>query len=160
MPLGIDFTQIFLHLLNVVILFTGLYIILYSPVKKFMQAREDHYKKMDDDANEKLANAEQMKAEYSEKLEKVEEEISEKKRTASLEISQMKDKAEMEAKQKADKIIEEAKSEAESKKNNIVSDAKDDIAKMVEDATRKVILTSNVSEAYDLFLDDAERSAD
>ena len=44
MPLGIDFAQIFLHLFNVVILFGGLYFILYSPVKKFMDKREEYYK--------------------------------------------------------------------------------------------------------------------
>ena len=29
---------------------------------------------------------------------------------------------------------------------------------MVEDATRKVVLSGNTSEAYDMFLDNAERS--
>ena len=42
MPLGIDITQILLHMFNVVILFGGMYIILYSPVKKFMKQREEH----------------------------------------------------------------------------------------------------------------------
>ena len=43
MPLGIDFTQILLHFFNVIILFVGLYILLYAPVKAFMQKRSDYY---------------------------------------------------------------------------------------------------------------------
>lgn len=160
MPLGIDFTQIFLHLINVVILFSGLYILLYAPVKKFMQERADKYKAMDDEANSKLADAEKMKADYTEKMEQVETEIADKKKQASIDLANMKEKAEAEAKQTADKIVADAKLEADNQRKNIVTGAKNDIAQMVEDATKKVILTSNVSEAYDLFLDDAERSTD
>ena len=43
MPLNIDWQQILLHLLNFLILFAGLYFILYKPVKKFMKKRADGY---------------------------------------------------------------------------------------------------------------------
>ena len=36
-PLNIDWRQILLHLLNLVILFLILYFLLYNPVKKFMK---------------------------------------------------------------------------------------------------------------------------
>lgn len=51
-PLNIDWQQILLHLLNFVILFAGLYLLLYKPVKAFMQKRREHYEKMDKDAEE------------------------------------------------------------------------------------------------------------
>ena len=41
LPLNIDIQQILLHLLNFTILFAGLYFILYKPVRKFMDAREE-----------------------------------------------------------------------------------------------------------------------
>ena len=44
MPLNIDFQQVLLHMLNFVILFGGMYFILYGPVKKFMDARTEEYK--------------------------------------------------------------------------------------------------------------------
>ena len=62
MPLGIDLTQILLHMFNVVLLFTGLYVILYSPVKKIMKQREEHYKEMDEAAKKNLAEAEEKNA--------------------------------------------------------------------------------------------------
>ena len=158
MPLGIDFTQIFLHMFNVVLLFGGLYIILYAPVKKIMQDRENHYKEMDESAKNKLAEAEQKNAEYEEKLKNVEAEISQQKKKASLDIANMRSNAEAEARDAAGKILEDAKRDAENQRKAIVASAKKDITEMVEEATRKVVLTSNTSEAYDMFLDNAERS--
>jgi F-type H+-transporting ATPase subunit b len=158
MPLGIDFTQIFLHMFNVVILAAGLYLILYAPVKKFMQDRENQYKDIDEKTRAKLSEAEGLKAEYEEKLSKADEEIAEKKAAAADELSEIRTAAQNEAKQQAEKIINDARREAENEKNSIVDGAKDEIIHMVEDAAKKAILTGNVSEAYDLFLDEAERS--
>ena len=158
MPLGIDFTQIFLHMFNVVLLFGGLYIILYAPVKKIMQDRENHYKEMDESAKNKLAEAEQKNAEYEEKLKNVEVEISQQKKKASLDIANMRSNAEAEARDAAGKILEDAKRDAENQRKAIVASAKKDITEMVEEATRKVVLASNTSEANDIFLDNAERS--
>ncbi|MBO4863889.1 MAG: ATP synthase F0 subunit B [Eubacterium sp.] len=158
MPLGIDITQILLHMFNVVLLFAGLYIILYSPVKKFMQQREDHYKEMDESAKAKLAEAEQKNAEYEEKLKNVDAEISQQRKKASIDLAEMRSNAEAEARDSASKIIEEAKKDAENQKRAIVQSAKKEITEMVEEATRKVVLTESTSEAYDMFLDNAERS--
>ncbi len=158
MPLGIDFTQILLHMFNVVLLFAGLYVILYAPVKKIMQQREDHYKEMDESAQSKLAEAEQKNAEYEEKLKNVEAEISQQKKKASLDIATMRSNAEADARDAAAKILEDAKKDAENQRKAIIESAKKDITEMVEDATRKVVLAGNTSEAYDMFLDNAERS--
>ena len=58
MPLNIDWQQILLHLLNVTILFAVLYFLLYSPVKKFMKRREEHYSELERRAQAKLEEAE------------------------------------------------------------------------------------------------------
>ena len=42
-PLNIDWQQILLHLLNFVILAGGLYLLLYKPVKTFMEKRQLYY---------------------------------------------------------------------------------------------------------------------
>ena len=75
-----------------------------------------------------------------------------------MDIATMRSNAEAEAKETAAKIIEDAKKDAENQRNAIVESAKKDITAMVEDATRKVVLAGNTSEAYDMFLDNAERS--
>ena len=54
-PLNVDWQQILLHLFNFIILFGGLWLLLYKPVKNFMAKREAYYKDMDKAAAEKLA---------------------------------------------------------------------------------------------------------
>ena len=49
-PLNIDWQQILLHALNLVLLVAGLYLLLYKPVKKFMAQREARYQGMADAA--------------------------------------------------------------------------------------------------------------
>ena len=158
MPLGIDFTQIFLHMFNVVLLFAGLYVILYAPVKKIMQQREDHYKEMDEAAKKNLADAEEKNAEADTRLKELDNEISQQRKKASLDLGTMRSNAEAEAREAAAKIIDDAKRDAENQRKAIIESAKKDITEMVEDATRKVVLAGNTSEAYDMFLDNAERS--
>ena len=53
-PLNIDWQQILLHLLNFVILAGGLYLLLYKPVKAFMEKRQAYYQEQDRQAAEKL----------------------------------------------------------------------------------------------------------
>lgn len=158
MPLGIDFTQIFLHMFNVVLLFAGLYVILYAPVKKIMQQREDHYKEMDEAAKKNLADAQEKNAEADTRLKELDNEISQQRKKASLDLGTMRSNAEAEAREAAAKIIDDAKRDAENQRKAIIESAKKDITEMVEDATRKVVLAGNTSEAYDMFLENAERS--
>jgi len=158
MPLGIDITQILLHMFNVVLLFGGLYVIIYAPVKKIMQERENYYKELDEQAQSALAEAQQKNEEAEGRLKELEGEISQQKRKASLDIAAMRSNAEAEAKESANKIIDKAKKDAENQKQAIIESAKKDITEMVEEATRKVVLSGNTSEAYDMFLKNAERS--
>ena len=46
-PLNIDWQQILLHFFNFSILVGGLYLLLFKPVKRFMEKREKHYADME-----------------------------------------------------------------------------------------------------------------
>ena len=72
MPLNINWQQILLHLLNLVILIVGLYLLLYKPVKKFMKKREDAYKEREENTQAALDNAKAKEEEYSSRLAGVE----------------------------------------------------------------------------------------
>ena len=67
-PLNIDWQQILLHLFNFLILFGGLYLLLYRPVKAFMDKRTAYYADMDAEAKRKLADAERQKEQYRDHL--------------------------------------------------------------------------------------------
>ncbi len=156
--LGIDIQQILLHLLNFVILFVGLYVLLYGPVKAFIEKRNAEYKKIDDDAEEKLANATKLEAEYKEKLSGAENEIADMKKKASVEISEARDNQVTAAREEADAILKAARKSAELEKAEILESAKGEITRLVEDAASKMFLKGDTSDIYDAFLNDAERS--
>ena len=67
-PLNIDWQQILLHLLNFVILAGGLYLLLYKPVKTFMEKRQQYYQEQDAKAAKTLADAEKTAAEVRQQL--------------------------------------------------------------------------------------------
>ena len=75
LPLNIDIQQIFLHLFNFCILVAGLYILLYKPVKNFMNKRVEYYESLDREAKEKLTEADKLMADYQAQLKEVDKEI-------------------------------------------------------------------------------------
>ena len=157
-PLNIDWQQILLHLLNFTLLFAGLYFLLYKPVKKFMEKREEYYKKMQDEADEMLSHAQASKAEYEQKLADADREIAGKKKAAAEELEQMRRTREQEAEDAAEKIKEDAKEEAKAMRAQIVDGARKEITEMVEHAAEKILISEDVSTTYDAFLEAAERS--
>ena len=88
MPLNIDLQQILLHWMNLAILTGGLYLLLYKPVKDFMTKREEHYRQLDEQAAEKLAQAERVQAEYQARLDGADEEIHQARARAQQAIQQ------------------------------------------------------------------------
>ena len=160
MPLGIDFTQIFLHIFNVVILFGGLYLLLYRPVKNFMQNREKFYEEMRNQAEEKMHEAEDLKNEYSARLEKADTEIRDRKAQAEEQLLEERVRSEKEAKSNAEKIVADARKEAERQRSLIVGGARTDISRMIEKAAEKMVFGKEDALGYDAFLDEAERSSE
>ncbi len=155
MPLGIDFTQIFLHMFNVVILFGGLYILLYAPVKKFMEEREAGVQAREDSAAEMEEQARENRKLYEEKLSAVEEEIADMRRQQEKKMAEDMKEITDSAREEAKQILEDARNKARKERSRIVEGAKDDIARIIEDATKKVM---EGGDPYEDFLTDAERS--
>ena len=148
LPLNINLTQIFLHLLNFLILFAILYFLLYKPVKNFMEKREKTYRDMDDEARDNLRVSEETKAQYESKMSEADSEISQMKQKSRQEIEKNR-----ETQLAAERIIRDAKSEATREKERILSEAQAEISEMVTDATEKLALKATAGEAFDQFLD-------
>ena len=139
-PLNIDWQQILLHVLNFVILFGGLYFLLYKPVKNFMAKREAHYAEMAQKAQSELDSAEKIKADYQEQLKSVEGEISAKRSEAQKEL---------------DRSVQQQLSDAHAQADKIVADAQKDATELAMEATKKLVYKDG--DPYDAFLDQAER---
>ncbi len=154
-PLNIDWQQILLHLFNFVILFAILYLLLYKPIKNFIEKRKEAYKDMDNEANSNKNESEKLKAEYEEKIANADIEIASEKASILKDAQNKADSLVSAAKEEAIAIIDKAKEEATVQKEKIVAEASDEITNIAKEAAAKAIFGST-SEAYDSFLDSAK----
>lgn len=159
MPLNIDFRQVLLHLLNFVILSGALYFLLYGPVKKFMEKREQMYKDMDAKTKENLEKAEILKAEYEQKISDADKIANAIRLQAEADASQSAQDVLSDAKQKADSIIKKAHIEAQKDKDELVRSARKEIIEAAEQMAEKIV-NQSVSESYDQFTQATERGQD
>ena len=153
MPLNIDWQQILLHWMNLVILAGGLYFILYMPVKKFITKREEHFKQLEEQANDKIAEAEQFKAQYGEKLAAADEEIHQARAKAQQALDQSAQEQLDQARAQAEQIVAQARLQADRIKEQAVNDSQDEIRRLAEKAAGRLALQKD---PFDQFLDLAE----
>lgn len=150
-PLNIDFQQVLLHFLNVVILFFIIYFLLYKPVKNFMDKRRKEYEDMDSAAQEKLKEAEALKADYESRITHAEEEIRAMQADASEAMAARNIESEQQAREQASRILEQARAQAENEREKILESTSDKVTEMAREAASKVVF-DNPSDAYDSFL--------
>lgn len=139
LPLNIDIQQILLHAVNLVILIGGLYIILYKPVKDFMDKRVQHYKDIDEQADKLIAESLEKKQMYEDKLSNADDEIAKLKNDAAAKSREAAAKELSDAKAEAEKIRSNARTLAENEKEKILLDAKKEIADLAAQAAAKII---------------------
>lgn len=93
--------QIGIQLLNAILLAAALGYLLYNPVKEFMQKRTNRIQKQMDDAEAAKARAEELIAEYKQKLSEIDREREEILEAARLRASEERKAIIAEAKQEA-----------------------------------------------------------
>ena len=129
-PLNIDWQQILLHFFNFSILVGGLYLLLFKPVKNFMNKRVKHYADMESAAQEREKHTADLEAAM-------------KQREAAFDV-------ELEGKRAA-----AARENAENDRKKIVAEANREAVSIAEDAMEK-LLAAQTARAYDSFVNAAE----
>ena len=163
MPLNIDFVQILLHMLNFVILAGGLTLLLFNPVRKFIEKRQQQFEARDAENRENALKAESARAEYEQKLAAFENE----KEAIRLKIEQeAADTAKAyidSAKAEADAIVAKAEADAEKRKEQILDSAQTEIGELVISAAQKLLADTatpeRTQELYDAFIEQASGTA-
>lgn len=138
-PLNIDWRQILLHLLNLVILFLILYFLLYNPVKKFMEKRKKHYEEQNAESEAKLSDAKANKEKYEKLLTNADEEIAEKKRAAIADARAESEKIIKSAEKESSSILKKATAKAEDIKKQAHEQAKEELSDVIEKAAKEKI---------------------
>ncbi len=155
MPLNIDWQQILLHWMNLAILTGGLYFLLYKPVKGFMAKREAHYKELDEQAAEKLAQAERVQAEYQAKLDSMEEELRAERLQSQQAVQKSVEEQLAQAQAQAAEIIRDAQAQAEHSRDRIKKEAQRELKALVTEAAKKIAFQRE-EDPFELFLDLAD----
>ena len=157
LPLNIDWQQILLHALNLVILVGGLYALLFKPVKKFMDQRTENYQKMKADAENAQAQAESLKVELSERMKQADAEAQTYRQEAMARAEKEAGAVLDSARSQAEKIVNAAREKAANEEKQIVQNAQSEIARLSVEATQK-LMDYKLSDVYNQFLDSAEGS--
>lgn len=152
MPLNIDGQQILLHWMNLAILIGGLYFLLYQPVKRFMEQREEHYRELDRQAGEKLVQAEQLKAECQAKLDAANEEIRQARAKAQQAAQQSAQEQLDQAQAQAKRILAKAQVEAEQNRDRVRRESQREIQELAAQAAKKLAARRG-RDPFDQFLD-------
>ncbi len=156
LPLNIDWQQILLHIFNFLILVGGLYLLLYKPVKNFMENRKKYFSEMDEKAKAEKDSAELEKQKYLNKLKNAESEIEKMKMDSMQSAKKIADEYIEDAKLERDQIISNAKTQAETEKEKIFRKANSEIEVMVSEAVDKMLVKEG-TDPLDEFLDRAEK---
>ncbi len=142
MPLNIDIQQILLHLFNFFLLLAGCYLLLYRPVKNFMDKRDATYSEMDEQTKAALNEAEEMKASYASQLGDVDREIREKRAQESARIEEQTARQLKEAQEEADRILAEAHENAKMEHDRMIASAREEIVNLAAETAGKMIRQS------------------
>lgn len=157
LPLNVDPQQILLHLFNFAILAGGLYLILYKPVRNYIEKREELYQKRDEDTNRLNDEACKLKEEYEQKLKDFESEADAKRDELLAELNELKKKQLDSANAEAEKIIFNAREAAKREHDELMADVSAEIKDLAITTAQKAIL-KNGMDPYEDFLKAAERS--
>ena len=157
-PLNIDWQQILLHLFNFAILAGGLYLLLYRPVKQFMDQREERYQKAHDAAQAAEDRAAQLEADRAARLAEADAAIAQKRAEAEQELEELRARQMASAKQEADDLLTKARESARREREEMLSRASRELVEATAAAAEKIALGGD-GDPYDQFLRLAERRA-
>ena len=152
MPLNINLQLILLHWMNLAILTGGLYFLLYKPVKQFMEKREAHYRELDRQAADKLAQAEQLRADCQAKLDAADDEIRQERAQAQQAAAQAAQEQVEQAQEQARHIIAKANSEAEQSRERALRESQKEMRELAAKAAKKLAAQPG-ADFFDQFLD-------
>lgn len=148
--LGINFQQILLHVFNFAILLLVLNELLYKPIVKFIDDRENYYKSMDKEKNENLEKSKELLNQRNQELKDIYIEANRIKEEAIKE-SQIQAKQEIDqAKEEGKKLLEKARAQSLVEKDILIRNTKKDLREVAIEAAAKLSLLNN--DVYDDFL--------
>ena len=137
--IGINPVTMIFAWINLLILYLFLKKLLFKPVKNMIDSRQKEIDDMYSDAENSKTAAEEMKAEYEEKLESANEESEEILKKAVRRAQLREEEILKEANEKAERVLERAEEQIELEKKQAINDVKNQVSDMAIDIAAAVI---------------------
>ena len=147
-PLNIDWRQILLHLFNFAILAGGLYLLLYRPVKQFMEGCQARYAEQDRQARQDRERARQLKEEYEAQLDRADAQIAQRRSAAEQELEQLRQRKTAEAEREAEAILTKARDSAQREREELLARTSKELVAAAVDAAEKAAWKSDPYEQF------------
>lgn len=148
-------SNLFLIWINVLILVAILALLLYKPVRKFMDKRSAGIAQNIEDAKETKKQAEILKLEYEEKLRDIEKERDQILMNANTKASQRSEEIIMEAREEAEQIHKHAMEEIEEERAAMQSDIKRQLIDLSLSIAERFVAVSIDQETQGKYVDQA-----
>lgn len=154
--MDINPVDILIHIINILVLFVLLRLLIYKPVKKFMDERSQRIQKEMDHASEISAQAEELHAQYQADLADADTTAQQVVREAAQKANETAQEILRDAKAQAGQMVEDARVKAEAERARALSDMEDQIADLAVDMAghilqREVKLEDNKAVVKDFF---------
>ena len=143
------------QLLNFVVLAVILGWLLYKPVRKYLAARTQRISGQLEDAQQKMAGAEELKAQYEAQLREIEAERARVLEAARLEAAEQSKQILAEARSEADAIRRRAEESTLQEKEKLQRETWQYIVEVSSLMTEKLVQKAMDSEAHQRLFDDA-----
>ena len=151
---GVNFFTMIFAWINLVILYVFLKKLLFNPVKNMIDSRQKEIDDMYSKAEDSVKNANQMKAEYEQKISAANEESEEILKNAQRRAVLKEEEILREADKKASRILERAEEDIALEKQKAINDVKDKVGEIALDIAEAVIERDIDKKDHDTLIDD------
>lgn len=131
--------DLIINLINIIILVILVRVLLYKPVKKFLDARKERLREAEEKAAEREAEAIQSKERYALLINDAEKIKEQTEAEARKNAKAMSDSIIGKANEDAEKLLESARKKAEREHDDMIESAKDELGEIALEMAEKVL---------------------
>ncbi len=151
---GVNFFTMIFAWINLIILYIFLRKLLFVPVKNMIDSRQKEIDDMYSDAESSKKSAEELRAEYEEKLSRAKEESEDILRSAVRRAELREEEILKEADKEAARVLKRAEEQVELEKKRAVNEVKNEVSEMAISIARAVIERDITPGDHDALIDE------
>ncbi len=131
--------NILMHIINIVVLYLLLRVLLYKPIRKFLDKREQKIRTQLEDAEETSKKAQALLEQYQAQLAEAEEQAKQITQEGTARAQQAASKLNADAKQQAEEILAAARAKEQEEQKRAVREMRAQIANMSVDLAAQIL---------------------